>query len=185
MEEYRVIEGYENYEVSNVGNVRICKTGRIMKSQNNKGYLIIGLCKNGIRKTFQIHRLVAVAFIENPDDKPYVDHKDGNRSNNHVKNLRWATSSENQMNKKKGFSSSNFKGVYWDQHAKKYMCRINIGGTKYYLGLYSNDEDAGWIYNYFAIKHFGEFAHTTPTPNLFLPKRLMNKITLLENKYDI
>ena len=185
MEEYRVIEGYENYEVSNMGNVRNCKTGCDRKPYIRNDYLSVNLCKNGMRKSFSIHRLVAIAFIDNPEDKTCVDHIDSNRSNNNVNNLRWATLSENQMNKKKGNSSSTFKGVYFNKVAQKYVCKIKIKGTQYYLGLYNNEEESAYIYNYFAIKHFGEYANTTTTPNLFMPKRLMNKITLLENKYDI
>ena len=52
---------------------------------------------NGVQKRCRVHRLVAIAFIPNPDNKPYVNHKDGNRSNNHVSNLEWVTASENAI----------------------------------------------------------------------------------------
>lgn len=104
-------EGY--YQISNLGNVRcldrtvIGKDGRKqfkkgcnMKIQHNKKVNIyeVGLYKNNKRKMCKIHRLVAGAFIENdnPENKITVNHKDGNRSNNCVNNLEWASYSENE-----------------------------------------------------------------------------------------
>jgi len=59
-------------------------------------YLQVTLCKDGKVRTLSVHRLVAEEFLPNPDNKPYVNHKDGNRANNNVKNLEWTTNSENQ-----------------------------------------------------------------------------------------
>ena len=96
IEIYKPIVGYEGlYEVSNLGNVRNLKTNIILKQKINKGgYMNVGLWKNG-KKTFLIHRLVAQAFIPNPDNKPEVNHKDEIKSNNCVYNLEWVTSKEN------------------------------------------------------------------------------------------
>ena len=89
------IENFENYFVSNFGYVKNSKTNKILKPINhNQGYKQINLCKNGNVKTFTVHRLVAKAFLENPDNKPMIDHIDENKSNNNVKNLRWATRKE-------------------------------------------------------------------------------------------
>lgn len=94
-EEWLPIEGYENlYQVSNYGRVKSLnynKTNQeqIRKQSTNKGYQIIGLCKDGKRKTFQVHRLVANAFIPNSNNLPQVNHKDENPLNNHVDNLEW------------------------------------------------------------------------------------------------
>ena len=103
MEElWKDIDGYEGlYQVSNLGNVKSLnynRTGkeRILKPGNNGlGYLNVLLCKNGKTKTFKIHRLVANAFIPNPYNKPEVNHKDENKTNNCVDNLEWMTSKEN------------------------------------------------------------------------------------------
>lgn len=86
------IEGYENYEVTCSGEVINTKTGRVLKPyKDRKGYLNVVLSKNNRPKYFKIHRLVAEAFIPNPENLPCVNHKDENQSNNLVENLEWCT----------------------------------------------------------------------------------------------
>lgn len=107
---WRPIKGYEGwYEVSSYGNVRSLDRlvihsegrkrlwkGKIMKLCHlNNGYLNIELSKNCVKKHHSIHRLVAEAFIPNPDNLPIVNHKDENPNNNHVSNLEWCTRSYN------------------------------------------------------------------------------------------
>ena len=100
-EYWKIIKGYENYMISSLGRIKIINyrnTGkeRIMKPQLKKnGYLDIGLNKNGIQKRFLIHRLVAEAFIPNPDNLPQVNHKDENKLNNAVENLEWCDAKYN------------------------------------------------------------------------------------------
>lgn len=91
------IPGYETiYEISDVGVVRNKKTQRIIKAKDNGwGYLLTRLNKDGVRKGIAVHRLVAMTFISNPNKKPEVNHKDGNKLNNSVSNLEWVTRSEN------------------------------------------------------------------------------------------
>lgn len=95
------IKGYEGlYEVSNYGNVRSLKYGKIkyLKPAKNKGgYYFVILCKNGKTKNFRIHRLVANAFIENPNNYPQINHKDEDKTNNKASNLEWCN---NQYNKR-------------------------------------------------------------------------------------
>lgn len=92
-------EGYENlYEVSNLGRVRRIgkKNGKCLKPYpNKKGYLQVDLTNNGKRKCCRIHRLVAKAFIPNPNNLEEVNHKDENKTNNMVTNLEWCTSEYN------------------------------------------------------------------------------------------
>lgn len=93
---WRKIEGFD-YEVSNLGRVRslgidIYHKGKILKPINKHGYLSVGLCKEGCKpKHFQVHRLVATAFIPNPNNLPFINHKDENPLNNCVDNLEWCT----------------------------------------------------------------------------------------------
>tara|TARA_R110002110_G_scaffold9308_2_gene45899 strand:- start:123 stop:605 length:483 start_codon:yes stop_codon:yes gene_type:complete len=104
------IQGYNNYLIYPDGRVfsKFGK-GRFLKSANNgRGYLVIALCKNGKCKTHKIHRLVAIYYIPNPDNKPEVDHKSRNKLDNSVDNLRWVTSLENSQNK--GMSKNNTSG---------------------------------------------------------------------------
>ena len=106
MEIWKDINGYEGYyQVSNQGNVRSLdrfdgvhdRQGTIIKpSLKQNGYLQVGLRKHSVRKWFGVHRLVAIHFIENPDNKPQVNHVDGNKLNNTVENLEWVTEKENQ-----------------------------------------------------------------------------------------
>lgn len=85
------IEGYEGrYMVSDQGQVYNVKRKQFMSLQDDgRGYLFTGLSKNGKRKFYKVHRLVAQAFIPNPDNLPEVNHKDENKHNNCVDNLEW------------------------------------------------------------------------------------------------
>ena len=110
MEIFKDISGYEGiYQVSNQGKVKSLERKvrhseggwknwkeRIIKPyKGNHGYLMLGLSNDGHRKAFTIHRLVALAFISNPDNKAEVNHKDGDKTNNLLENLEWNTPSEN------------------------------------------------------------------------------------------
>lgn len=101
MEEWRDIKGYEKYQISNLGRVRSLnyrQTGRVQVLRPKKGkcgYLHITLYKDGYRKHYQVHRLVAQAFLENPDNLPQVNHKDENPSNNRAENLEYCTAKYN------------------------------------------------------------------------------------------
>jgi hypothetical protein len=114
MEVWKKIKGFENYEVSNYGNVRrnectiIYSNGQVtkyklkyLKLERNKGnklgfYKRVTLCVNSKTKRFLVHRLVAEYFIPNIKNKRCVNHIDGNPSNNHISNLEWCTHQENE-----------------------------------------------------------------------------------------
>ncbi len=91
------------YYISDHGRVKSYKRGKerilkpILSGPLHSRYLAIGICINGKNKPQKIHRLVALAFVPNEDNKPQVNHKDGNKLNNRVYNLEWATASENQQ----------------------------------------------------------------------------------------
>jgi hypothetical protein len=92
----------KKYLVSNTGLVKHKRINRILKGFNRNGYLQVTLKRkdNSSNQPMLIHRLVALTFIPNPENKPYVDHIDGGRRNNHIDNLRWATPKENSNNEK-------------------------------------------------------------------------------------
>lgn len=99
MEEWRDILVNDNYEVSSFGRVRNKKTKRILKACNSGGYSHVGLSRNGLTKSISIHQLVGKAFLENPENKPQINHIDKNGLNNNVSNLEWATAAENNAHK--------------------------------------------------------------------------------------
>lgn len=109
MEIWKDIKGYEGlYQVSNLSRVKSFVAIKYKNANYNKehikkqsigkrGYYAISVRKNGKLKLLTVHRLIAFAFIPNPKDKPYINHKDGNKLNNDISNLEWATSSENNL----------------------------------------------------------------------------------------
>lgn len=84
-----------NYIVSDSGRVRRNGSDKDCSTRDRKGYLSVDLYKDGKRVTRGVHRLVAEAFIPNPENKPEVNHKDGNKHNNSISNLEWVTKKEN------------------------------------------------------------------------------------------
>ena len=143
MEEWRDIKGYEGlYQVSNLGRVRSKR--KILKGTPDKdGYLRVALCKNGTRKYFGIHRLVAIAFIYNANNYPCVNHKDENKTNNRVKNLEWCTIAYNNCygNRLKRVSEAN---------------KISMKGKKTHLGIKHTDETKNKI----SFKNKGKLAYS-------------------------
>ena len=91
---------FDSYEVSNYGRIRNKLTGRLLGGTlRPDGYYQVSLSQaNTKKKVYLVHRLIAMAFIQNPENKPQVDHIDGNKQNNNASNLRWATDYENQHN---------------------------------------------------------------------------------------
>jgi hypothetical protein len=134
-------------------------TGKILEVNiSNKGYFSVCLYKNKKCKKLLIHRLVAIAFIENPDDKIDVDHIDGNRKNNNVMNLRWATRSENNMNQKlRKDNHSGVKGVHWNAKLQKWRAQITMDCIPVYLGCYDDLQEAKQARLDKATEFFGEF----------------------------
>ena len=146
-EVWKDIEGYKGlYQVSNLGRVKylpkynIKKEG-IMSYTLRSGYRNLILRKNGKRKSKQIHRLVAQAFIPNPKNKPFVNHKDFNRQNNTVDNLEWVTQKENvqwsicNMKKRRNCSQSKTGEKYIYLRNNRYRICIDKKEYKSYLTL--------------------------------------------------
>ena len=123
------IEGYENYMIFEDGMV-VNKHGRVLKPNlNGSGYYQVTLYKNGNIISKRIHRLVGEAYLDNPENKPCIDHIDGDRLNNDLSNLRWATSSENSQNTKiRNDNTSGTKNIHWHKQNNRWSYEKKING---------------------------------------------------------
>ena len=159
-EHWALIDGYTNYQVSWWGRVMNTTTGRILKAHPvGPGYLQVALYKNGFRTKCYNHKLLAQEWVANPDEKKCVDHIGGNKLNNHLENLRWATHSENSMNRAKhANATSSYYGVSWSKESNKWRAQIAIEGKRTNLGSFINEKEAAHVFNMAAIEHYGEFA---------------------------
>lgn len=97
---YIEIENFSNYKINKEGSIYSCKLKRLMKILITRdGYYYVDIIKDGKKYKKYIHRLLAIAFINNLDNKPEIDHIDRNKANNNLDNLRWVTRTENNRNK--------------------------------------------------------------------------------------
>jgi NUMOD4 motif/HNH endonuclease/AP2 domain len=162
MEEiWKDIIGYEGlYQISNYGEVKsLPKTwlsgknnikkhnGIVLKNGKSRQYLNVNLRIGKIKKTLKPHRLVAIHFIDNPNNYECVDHIDGNKHNNNVYNLRWCTIRENSsFNNRNVNKTSKYTGVCWYKRLNKWQAQAEINGKKVYIGLYKTEEEAHEAY---------------------------------------
>ena len=129
------IPGYEKYRVFQDGRIwsHARLPGKFLKSHNNgRGYFHVTLCRDSVAKKMKVHRLVAMAYIENPDNKPDVDHINQVRTDNRVENLRWATHQENMENK--GMYNNNksgHKSICYEKRDDIWKFQKNINGERH------------------------------------------------------
>ena len=149
------------YQVSTFGNVRSLDRvvnrsdgrlsnlkGKVLKQQiNNYGYPQIKLCKDGKLKTTQIHKLVAIAYLNHTPDGHIivVDHIDNNKLNNHVTNLQLLSNRLNCSKDKRGYSSK-YIGVSWCNRTQKWCAYIKINNKTKFLGRFKSELDASKRY---------------------------------------
>ena len=156
------IKNFPDYCVSNLGNVKNIKTGRILRQRFDKdGYKEISIYdENRKYHTKRVHRLVIEAFKENVENKPCVDHINNDRQNNNINNLRYATRIENGRNRVIGKNNtSGAKGISYRKDMKKWEARITIDGIRMSLGCFNNIEDAKQARISAVKKVFGEFVN--------------------------
>ena len=138
LEEWKDITGYNNFEVSNKGEIRNKINNTIKKQYLRNGYYSTSLYENKVSKTLNIHRIVAIEFLGNFPNK-HVNHKDGNKLNNIKENLRLASSSDNCKNCKKNIkNTSGCKGISFRKDINKWSVYINIDKKRKHLGNFSN-----------------------------------------------
>lgn len=130
----RTINGYENYKISDSGEVFNTKTNKQLKQQEKKGYMNVSLFKKGKKKNELVHRLVAKAFIPNPYNYPQINHKDENPKNNNASNLEWCTAKYNanygthgEKIRKRMLENNPFKGKKHSEKSKEKMRLAKIG----------------------------------------------------------
>ena len=113
-----------NYSISSTGVVKNNITGKILSQRIQQGYKHVTLSLgNGKQKGCRVHRLVAIAFIDNPDNKPFVNHIDCDRGNNNVENLEWVTPSENSQ-------KAVLEGRYLNSSHLKAVVQYDLNGNK-------------------------------------------------------
>lgn len=137
MEKFIVIDKFDNYAISNYGRIKNIKNGNILTPiQNPHGYMTYVFCQNGERKGFRIHRLVALYFIDNPMGLPYVNHIDGDKTNNNVKNLEWCTAKENDTHARlTGLKSQNKPIRACNILSSEVSTFYSIGEASSFLGI--------------------------------------------------
>lgn len=147
MEEWRPINNWESYFISNYGNVK--RQSREFKdkmidlkgSTLNNGYRYVQEINDGKRKNHLIHRLVAKAFIDNSENKPHVDHIDNNPLNNNVSNLRWCNHNENMKNIKQRTEGKK-NGVVFDKTKQRWVANARLNNKSKFLGYFDTYDEA-------------------------------------------
>jgi hypothetical protein len=163
------IKNYEDYQISCNGVVINSKGVELKCSPFNHGYSRVGLSKNNKQKFFLRHRLVAETYIPNPNNLPEVNHKDGNKLNNHVNNLEWCTCSENHLHAfKLGLhkpvktvlgiklgKTSNYHNVTYDPSRNKWKGHLKHNGKMYFQRRFDTEieaaEHVNWILDHLCL----------------------------------
>lgn len=151
---WKYIPNYPNYQVSNLGNVKSLNFNKekILKPFiNNSGYYRVAISKNGKKKKYYVHQLVAMAFIEYEitTRKISIDHINGIKTDNNVDNLQIMDLRNNVIKSiNKESTSSKYVGVSKHSQYNKWVSNIHIGDNKFYLGIFKTEKVASAIYQY-------------------------------------
>jgi hypothetical protein len=156
-----LIDGYTVLLDEEDAHLLVDRTWRVMKNPNSKLYVRWTTTENGKGRIFYLHRLVM--------DAPkgvLVDHWDGNTLDCRKANLRLASHAKNSHNMAKWSkdSTSKFKGISWKSKRKRWVSQISCDGKYHYLGLYSSEIHAAYVYDLASIQHHGEYGRTNFLP---------------------
>jgi hypothetical protein len=148
---FKEVPKFPNYQVSNLGRVKSFNKNKeiFLKTVNNKGYLQVVLYENKKAKTIQVHRLVAITFLNHVSDISsgiVIDHINNNRQDNRLENLQLVTVRLNNSKDRKG-GASDFIGVFWSVKHKKWGCAIFYKKRRIHLGLFYDELEAANAYN--------------------------------------
>ena len=139
MEDWKDIPGYEGlYQISTLGRVK--RNERILRPGKSRGYFTLLLCKERNYRRFYIHRLLALAFIPNPENKPEVDHINRVRDDNRLENLRWATKSEQQINTNRVNDATNQRNIR--KHGLRWRVQIERDNQMVFSQSYATLDEA-------------------------------------------
>ena len=150
---WKDVIGYEGvYQVNNIGEVKRVSKNKLLTPYvgvKSKGYIYVKLCMNNVRCKKALHRVVAEAFIPNPLNKPEVNHKDGNKSNNCVDNLEWCNRSENEQHSYNILNKDSGKKLSVEQRDSVVHLRDNLGLTFVEIATKLNvsPSNVRWLYN--------------------------------------
>lgn len=142
---WKEIPGYETtHQVSNYGRIKQVIKNTLLKNRlNSKGYHTINLTANGKTKTFKVHRLVALAFLPNPEKKEQVNHIDFNKLNNNFQNLEWVSNRENSCHSNSiKNKTSRYPGVCFRKTNNKWVSSIRFNGKSIHLGYFDEEDQA-------------------------------------------
>ena len=138
------IRGFENYVIFEDGVVINTETGKEVKPYLEKaiGYYRVGLTKNKKKHKFYLHRLLALAYIPNPHNKPEVDHINRIKTDYRIENLRWVTHLENMQNQSEyNTNTSGTRNVYYDKNMDKWYYKKMINGSTHNSPYYDTIEE--------------------------------------------
>ena len=154
-QEWKKLNDYPNYSISNMGQIKNDKTGRFLKPSMKGNYIGANLWNEDKKpNSIAIHRLVALAFIPNENNYNQIDHINRDKLDNRVENLRWCNNGLNQTNKlKRPNTSSKYKGVSYNKRDELWYCSIQIKNERKHLGYFKNENEAGLAYNQYILDH--------------------------------
>ena len=156
---------FENYLISKNGNYIVNSyTRKILCEYKNikTGYKIVSLYNSDkdAYRTICTHSIIGKHFLQNPLNLKLIDHKDGNKHNNNIENLRYCTRSQNQMNRRCNCNSNTqLKGIYHLKKCNRWKAVITLNGKIIYLGLFKNVKEAIEVRKNASHKLFGVFSN--------------------------